>query len=166
MKTLLIPLLLLAIVMIVIAALKTLTGAKRKHAIIDQYERHNPFLSPAERSFLGVLEQAVQGQYRILCKVRMADIIKPRSGMSAGERQAAFNRIQSKHVDFVLCTKDTVEIQAAIELDDKTHQNESRHERDEFADAAMKQSGIPIFHFSVKRAYTVADVRGQIFDSK
>ena len=166
MNTMLISLLLLAIILIVIAVLKTLFSAKRKQGIFSQYEKQSPFLSPAERSFLGVLEQAVQGQFRIFCKVRMADIIKSRSGMSGGEWQSAFNRIQSKHVDFVLCTNDTVEIEGVVELDDKTHQRDDRQERDEFADAAMKQAGIPIFHFSVKRAYTVADVRRQMFNVK
>lgn len=166
MKTMLISLLPLAIIFIAIAVLKRLINAKRKPVILSQYEKQSPFLSPAERSFLGVLEQAVQGQFRIFCKVRMSDIIKPGSGMSAGEWRTALNRIQNKHVDFVLCTKDTVEIEGVAELDDKSHQRDDRQERDGLVDAAMKQAGIPIFHFSVKRAYTVADVRSQMFDVK
>jgi very-short-patch-repair endonuclease len=122
------------------------------------YERAALF-SPAERSFLGVLEQAVGGQSRVLGKVRLGDVVKVKSGQAAGARQSAFNRIQSKHVDFVVCDPATLTVQFVVELDDKSHQQSSRRERDAFVDKTLEAAGIPIFHFAAKRSYSLQDVR-------
>jgi hypothetical protein len=47
------------------------------------YEAVPEFLSPAERSFFGVLQQAVASEYQIFAKVRLADVFVP-SGIPAG----------------------------------------------------------------------------------
>ena len=46
--------------------------------------------------------------------------------MSPSERQAAFNRISSKVLDFVLCDPNNLAIIAAIELDDSSHKRNDR----------------------------------------
>ena len=46
-----------------------------------------------------------------------------------------------------------------VELDDKSHDRATRQGRDEFVDKALQAAGVPIFHFSVKRSYAVADVQ-------
>ena len=42
--------------------------------------------------------------------------------MSEGDRLKYFNWISQKHVDFVLCDKDTMQILCAVELDDRSHE--------------------------------------------
>ena len=74
------------------------------------YERRDPLFSTAERSFLGVLEQILGKEYRIIGKVRMADIIRPRKGLSPSARTSALNRITSKHVDFAVCDPKTLQV--------------------------------------------------------
>ena len=66
------------------------------------YERNSVLLSAAERSFLGVLEQALGEGYRVCPKVRVADAISVRKPLPRGEWQRAFNRISSKHFDSLL----------------------------------------------------------------
>ena len=66
------------------------------------YQRQGELFTKAERSFLGVLEQAVEGHAKVFGKVRIADVIKPLSGLDPSARSKAFNRIQSKHFDFLL----------------------------------------------------------------
>jgi hypothetical protein len=121
------------------------------------YEKKSLF-TPAERSFLGVLEQTVNGQYRIMGKVRLSDIVKVKGSMNKSSWQNAFNRIQSKHVDFVACDPATLNIQFIIELDDSTHNRSDRQERDQFIDNALKAAGIPIFHITAKKSYSVQDI--------
>ncbi len=65
------------------------------------YLRRDYLFSRAEVSFYGVLNNAVAGQYLIFAKVRLADLLYIPRGTPA--RQSAFNRIQSKHIDFILC---------------------------------------------------------------
>ena len=43
------------------------------------YEKIERLFTPAERSFLGVLEEVIGKEYVILGKVRLADIIRPRN---------------------------------------------------------------------------------------
>jgi hypothetical protein len=144
---------------VVIVVVQRLRATRSEPASTSPYQKEWSLFSPAERSFLGVLEQAVGDQYRIMGKVRLADVIKVRFGMNGKGRQSAFNRIQSKHVDFVVCHAKDLAVQYVVELDDKSHDRATRQGRDGFVDQALQAAGVPIFHFSVKRSYAVAEVR-------
>jgi very-short-patch-repair endonuclease len=136
-----------------------LVSSKMAPAPTFPYQRQTHLVSPAERSFLGVLEQAVGDQYRIMGKVRLADVIKVRFGMNRKDRQGAVNRIQSKHVDFVVCHAKDLAVKYVVELDDQSHERATRRDRDEFVDQALQAAGVPIVHFHVKRSYAVAEVQ-------
>ncbi len=152
----------LVILLLVVAALKAVTRSRRSKPDF-LYEKTEALFTPAERSFLGVLDQAVQGQFRIFAKVRVADIVTVRKGISASVRQSLFNRIQSKHVDFVACDPGDLSVKFVVELDDASHQRQDRKERDAFVDEVMQACGIPIFHFPARRAYSVEDLRKALF---
>jgi hypothetical protein len=129
------------------------------------YEREEALFTAAERSFLGVLAQAVGERYAIFGKIRLADIVRPRCGLSQQQRYAALNRIISKHVDFVLCEPSSLQVVGVIELDDRSHQSERRRERDLFLDGALAAAGIPVLHVTAQRTYTVADIQRQISEA-
>jgi hypothetical protein len=154
------PLLGIAILFVVIAAVaKTVLKQRAKEPQSYPYEKERTFFSPAERSFLGVLEQVVNGRYRFMGKVRLADIVKAKSGMSRSAWQNAFNRIQSKRVDIVGCDPATLNVQFAIELDDSTHGQSGRQSRDRFVDNALRAAGIPIVHVAAKAGYSVQEIQ-------
>lgn len=117
------------------------------------YKRQPALFSPAERSFLRVLERVLGSEYRVFGKVRIADLIKPENG--AG-RHAALNRIVGKHVDFVVCNATDLSIIGVIELDDKSHNQDSRRKRDAFVDRAFASAGIPITRFPARAAYSLS----------
>jgi len=126
------------------------------------YRRSNGLFSPAERSFLGVLEQAVGAQYRVFGKVRLADVVLPRRGLPRSEWQKAFNRISSKHLDFVLCKNGDLSVVCAIELNDKSHQQIKRQNRDQFLKQTLDTANVPLVMFPAKSSYAVAEVGSQI----
>ena len=126
------------------------------------YERNSVLLSAAERSFLGVLEQALGEGYRVCPKVRVADAISVRRPLPRGEWQRAFNRISSKHFDFILCRSTDLEIACAVELDDSTHQRHDRQDRDMFLGEVCSVSSLPLVRFPAKGAYTVSDIRERL----
>ena len=101
------------------------------------YAKQVALFSPAERSFLGVLSEAIGDEAQIFGKVRVADVIMPKKGMSRGEWQKAFNKISGKHFDFILCDKGDLSIICAVELDDSSHQSKSRKERDLFLEVRV-----------------------------
>lgn len=116
-------------------------------------------VSPAERSFYGVLERVVGGSCRIFAKVRLADLIAVRSGMDKGERMRSYNKISRKHVDFVICSPRDLAVLAVVELDDASHKRPDRARRDDFVDRALGAANIATYHVPVKSAYVVDDVR-------
>ena len=148
-------------ILLIVALGPLLLGKAKRSAQTPSYPyaARGPLLTKAERSFLGVLELALAERYRVALKVRLADIIKVRSGSSKSAWQSAFNRISAKHVDFVLCRADTFEVVCVLELDDKSHRRRERRERDAFVDAALRAADIPALHMPTKAAYTLAEVK-------
>lgn len=74
-------------------------------------------------------------------------------------RQAHFNKIRSKHIDFLLCDKESMAPLYAIELDDISHEKESRIERDLFVDSALEAAGLKFERFKVQKSYSVVDIK-------
>ena len=110
------------VLLVITASLVRLIGRQQKaQTVAGAYEAVPALLTPAERSFFGVLQQAVASDYQIFAKVRLADIVRPVRSPSRSGWQSAFNRITGKHVDFVLCDSERLGVVAVIELDDRTH---------------------------------------------
>ena len=163
----LLPLIAILIVCVVaVTALKIFLRDNKGGAEDYPYEKEQTLFTPAERSFLGVLEQAVDGKLLIMGKVRLADIVKVRTLNNKSARQKAFNKIQSKHVDFVACDTATLGVKFVVELDDKSHTQSERQDRDEFIDKALAAAKIPVFHFAAKRTYTIQELQNVLFDNK
>lgn len=124
------------------------------------YRRKDYLLSKAERSFYGVLTDAVAEEYRVFAKVRLADLVWIPKGTE--KRQSYFNRIQAKHIDFVLCDRSTVRPVLAIELDDASHQRQARQTRDAFMDQALAAAELPLLRVPARSAYHVDELKEQI----
>jgi very-short-patch-repair endonuclease len=154
----LLPLIILGGVLYAIIHVVKALSAKGTPSVELPYQKQPTLFTPAERSFLGVLEQVVGDQVRIMGKVRLADIIRVRPGLDPSSRQKAFNRIQSKHLDFVACDPHDLSIQFAIELDDKSHAKKGRQDRDAFLNAAMQAAGVPLIRIPARKAYTLQEV--------
>lgn len=77
----------------------------------------------------------------ILCKTRVADLIEIEKGLNKSEWQTAFNRINKKHIDFILCKPDNLYPILLIELDDNSHDTEKGKERDEFIEKILEKTG-------------------------
>lgn len=110
-----------------------------------QYSKRYYFFTKNELYFYrALLPIATQMNLTVFAKPRLADIIEPKKG--AGNRDACFTRIKSKHIDFLLCEQLQIKPVLAIELDDSSHDVPKRIERDKFVDHAMKSAGLPILH--------------------
>jgi len=129
------------------------------------YTKRQAFLSPAERSFYGVLQQSSPPGHEIMSKVRIADVLQPKKGSTRKHWQIAFNKISAKHFDFVMCSSDTMNVIAAIELNDNSHSKKDRIARDIFITQACASAGLPLIRFPAKASYVIADVQTQINDS-
>lgn len=155
------------ILMIIVIAVSVISilARKRQPTPSFPYRKQDRLFTPAERSFLGVLNQAVGDQYHIFGKVRLADVIKVKKGLSRPAQQSAFNKIQSKHLDYVVCDPGDLSIQFVVELDDSSHGQSKRKSRDAFLDQALKAADVNLYRFPAKRAYSVHEVKDHLFCS-
>jgi hypothetical protein len=139
---------------------KSRPGRTRVPVSSDFIAKESPFTA-AEARFLRVLDEALGEEYRVFAKLRLADLLDVR-----GERGAAwlraFNQISAKHVDFVVCRRETLEVVAAVELDDRSHQAPSRQRRDAFVDRAFATAQLPLVRVPVRRAYLPDEIRAMV----
>ena len=110
-------------------------------------------LTPAERRFAETLERVVGGRYRLLAKVRMADLLEIQARSSDREWWQAFARISQKHADFVLVDPINWSPRLVIELDDRSHRLRERQERDAFVTAVYDAAGLPFLRVPVQRSW-------------
>jgi hypothetical protein len=122
------------------------------------YVLGDALFTAAERSFLGVLDQAVGNEYRVFGKVRVADVVAVAKGTPKPLWQKAFNQISAKHFDFVLCRPNDLKPVCVIELNDQSHSKENRQERDKFLERVCTAAGIPLIFFPAKGTYTLAEI--------
>lgn len=152
------PLVLLLIVVVGFLFLKKRLRSSAKEDDDFPYVLGNGLFTPAERSFLGVLDQAVESDFRVFGKVRVADIVEIAKGTQKSQRYAAFNRISAKHFDFVLCRPSDLMPVCVIELNDKSHAKDLRKERDEFLEKVCAVAGIPLIFIPAQHSYTHTEV--------
>lgn len=74
-------------------------------------------------------------------KVRLLDLIEPRRGDP--KHKTLLYKIQSKHVDFVICDQNLY-VKAILELDDNSHNQTDRQTRDNFVDLILQDVGYTV----------------------
>ena len=154
--------LLLIVVVFVFVALAALKGKSGGTGSIGfPYQPAKPLFSPAERSFLGVLDQVVTPDHRVFGKVRVADVAAVKPGLGNSARQGALNRIAFKHFDFVICRSSDLSVVCAVELNDKSHTSRKAQSRDELLTAVCRAIGLPLLMVPAKAAYSPQEVRAQ-----
>jgi hypothetical protein len=115
------------------------------------YARKQYLLSKAEFSFYRVLSQAGDGSFVVCPKVRLGDLLYVKKG--ADKPMGWINKINRNHIDFVLCNPQTMQVVAAVELDDSSHDSEKARQRDEVKNKACASAGLPLFRFRAQRSY-------------
>ncbi len=155
--------LIVAVVLIVVAVLAVvkakLAGGGVKAGV---YYLKKSLFTPAERFFLGVLEPNLPPGMRVFGKVRLEDFLGVNKGLDRGEAQAARNRINRKHVDFLLVRTTGLAPLAGIELDDSSHEEEDRQQRDAFVDSAFASAELPLLRVPAQRSYKPAEVKAKV----
>ncbi|MGH8157445.1 MAG: DUF2726 domain-containing protein [Rhodanobacter sp.] len=153
------------VVFIALVALATLKSKQGGGAgtIGFPYQPAKALFSPAERSFLGVLEQAVGTDYRVFGKVRVADIATVKPGMSKSARQGALNRVAQKHFDFVVCGARDLNVVCVVELNDSSHSSQRAQARDELLVKICQIINLPLLQVAAKQSYVLQDLRTQFF---
>ncbi len=119
------------------------------------------FASPAELNFFFNLKAVVGDSAQIFSKVKLSDLFFAKTG-DYGKNRSYTNRIDRKHVDFLLCNPITLKPILGIELDDKSHQRADRQERDDFVNRVFEAAKLPLIHISVQRGYSQSELKTKL----
>lgn len=127
-------------------------------AVDYPYRLRDDFLSPAEASFFQVLRRAVEGWALVCPKVALGDLFFAQIGDHRANRIST-NRIDRKHVDFLLLDPQTARPLLGIELDDKSHQRADRKQRDALVEGVFAAAQLPLARVPVQHGYNVAELQ-------
>jgi len=114
--------------------------------VVNRFFHHgNPFpfykrsqlFTQVERSFLQLLEKAVGEQYKIINRVKLADILELRDSTDTKTKRAALLKLNAKYLDFVLCNNEDMSIVAVIDLVNNTSKSGHKAVPDWFVSGAL-----------------------------
>jgi hypothetical protein len=125
------------------------------------FKLRDDFLSNAEISFFQVLRVVVAERAIICPMVNLGDLFFVATGDHRKNR-ALTNRVDRKHIDFLLCEPKTMRPVVGIELDDRSHDRVDRQVRDQLIEKVFNAAGLPLVRFSVKSGYATSEVEAKI----
>lgn len=109
---------------------------------VYNYKRKDFLMSRAEHEFFDILVSIVGSQYYIFPQIHLSTIL---DNKVVGQNwRGAFRHIDEKSVDFVICDKSYIKPLLAIELDDRTHDQEKRKDRDSEVERILNNAGLSL----------------------
>lgn len=115
------------------------------------YLKNDSLLTNSEKKFYFILTDILQDNFFIFSKVRIADIVHvPEWYKTYYWAIYWWNRIKSKHVDFLVCDKLSFEPLLVIEVDDPSHLLPDRKKRDGLVNFVFRKAHLPILHLTDK----------------
>ncbi|NJC98119.1 MAG: DUF2726 domain-containing protein [Anaerolineae bacterium] len=125
------------------------------------YHQVDEFISAAELNFFFNLKSVVGDSAHIFSKLKLSDLFYAKTG-EFGKNRTYTNKIDRKHVDFLLCDAKTLKPILGIEHDDKSHQRADRQERDDFVNHVFEAAKLPLIHVSVQRSYSQSELKSKL----
>ena len=109
----------------------------------NSYERKYLMTLNEKAQFKKIKEWADKNGFIVFTKVRLLDLITPKKDIS--NFKGALWKIQAKHIDFLICDS-TIRVKCIIEIDDNSHKQKERIERDTFVTDVLNACGYKILH--------------------
>ena len=120
------------------------------------YGLRKQFLSAAEASFYRSLVEAIKDKLLVFPKPSLKEFI---SVTDQNNFQTHLNKIDRKHVDFLICDLKTLEPVFAIELDDASHRRAERGQRDTFLETVLSGVELPLVRVPVRPSYNLQELQ-------
>lgn len=125
-----------------------------------KYRRKKFLMSNAERKFFESLVVAVGRDYVVFPQVNLDKFL---SHKVVGQSfRGALSTIQRKSVDFLVCSHTYYVPLVAIELDDSTHSQPDRAERDKLVNEICRQAGMPLLRVRWSKDYSPSHLRALV----
>ncbi|MBE5820208.1 MAG: DUF2726 domain-containing protein [Clostridiales bacterium] len=131
--------------------LKLLKGGFPMNYCEEKYNAKRYIISLNELNFFKELQKLIDAMdLNLLTQVSLYSLIETKYKKYNYEE---FNKIKSKSIDFVIADKKSCRARVCIELDDTTHNSETRKKRDDFLNELFESVNIKLLHIEVKENY-------------
>lgn len=120
--------------------------------------RVGSLLGAEEKRFFDIARRALAPDFEIFAKVSLADVVRPSPSVSAALRRGALDRLRVEHADFVVCTPDNGQILGVVEF---STGEAGHHGNQEFFDAVLERSGVPVLRVEQRNQYEPQALREQ-----
>lgn len=156
----------LAIILLMLLIVVAIGAVKlNEQGISYPFKRKTTLFTQVERSFLELLEQAVGNKYRIVCRVKLTDILSLRKNTDKKTAKTALVRATGRQLDFVLCARDDMTPVVAIDLVHNQGKEGYKSQRDWFVAGSLDAARIPHIRIKVKSGYTAQEI-AEVIDLK
>lgn len=124
---------------------------------IYPYKTKNSILSESEFNFYNLLKLSIlDTNYIILPKVRLSDILVVQN---ISDYQDYYNHISMKHVDFILCDRDTFKPKIAIILDDSSLDLDNKFFLNDDLTLTFQAATLKLLRFNKYYPYKIIDIK-------
>jgi hypothetical protein len=146
--------LMMLLIIVAVAAMKL-----HEPGLAFPFRKKGNLFTAVERTCLELLEDAVGNEFRILCRVKMSDILTIHQNADKKTSKNAALRAGSKRLDFVLCSKVNMSPTIAIDLVHNSGKDGYKSQRDFYVSGALDAAHIPHVRIKVRSGYTAQDIR-------
>lgn len=146
--------LMMLLIVVALGAIKLSDGG-----VAFPFRRKPQLFTPVEHTFLNLIEQAMGREFRIVCRVRLNDLVSVRQSANKKTASQALSRASSRQLDFVLVDKQDMSPVMAIDLVHSQGKEGYKAQKDWFVTGALDAAGLPHARIKVKSGYTVEDIR-------
>ena len=125
-----------------------------------KYQRKWYLVTPSELSFFHTLLGVVNDFYYVVPQVHLSSLLNHKTWGQSWK--GALSRIQRKSVDYVICSRKELTPVCAIELDDPSHSEPDRIERDKLVESIFQEAGIPLIRIKTQEQNNISLLRGKL----
>jgi len=128
------------------------------------YTPKDSLMTPSEMDFFWKLNKVVGDRYFIFPQVHLSALLDHH--VVGQEWKYAFYHINGKSVDYVLCSKTTLQPIYAIELDDPSHDRADRIARDVEVERIFDEANIPLVRFREYKSLSQLDIANALANAR
>jgi len=125
-----------------------------------------PVFTKEELRFYNWIKEKLKDKnLNVLSKIRIADFVKPTEYIEKIEWRKTFNKINRKHIDFII-TDIQGKIKVLIELDGDSHQKEETIESDKLKNYLFDKLNIPLERYKNGEIFELSKIQKYIITNK
>lgn len=152
-----------AIVLVMILIVVAIVAIKfSEDEVSFPFMRKTQLFSPVEHQFLDMIERAVGNEFRVMCRVRLTDVLSLRRNTNKKMAKSALIKATGKQLDYVLVSKTDMTPVLALDLVHNMGPEGHKTKRDFFVTGALDSAGIPHARIKARHGYKIEDIRACI----